>query len=140
MPLTILHIKTVIFRGAWRVVYLTRTIHGFKEITMKRLLMILLMSVGMMSVMPAQAHWHGERFEGGYHGGGGWHTGWVLPAVGGALVGSALYAATSPHYMVSSPPVVMSPPVQRTAYFCPTSQQYYPNVPVCNMPWQVVGY
>jgi hypothetical protein len=104
-----------------------------KEKIMKRLLAGLMMAVGLLSVMPAEAHWHG-----GYYGG--WHTGWVAPAIAGAVLGTAVYAATAPHYVMSAPPVVVAPPAPRTAYFCPTSQQYYPNAPACNVPWQVVGY
>ena len=97
---------------------------------MKRLLTVLMLSLGLFSVMPAQAYWHG-----------GWHGGWIVPAVGGALVGAAVYAATAPHYVAAYPPVVVAPPVApRTAFFCPTSQQYYPNVPACNVPWQQVSY
>ena len=31
-------------------------------------------------------------------------------------------------------------PPSRVAYFCPTSQQFYPNVPTCQVPWQPMNY
>ena len=37
-----------------------------------------------------------------------------------------------------TPTVVVPPP--RVAYFCQTSQQYYPVVPVCDVPWMMVNY
>ena len=40
--------------------------------------------------------------------------------------------------LIVSPPVVIDP--ARVAYFCQTAQQYYPNVPTCNVPWQLVNY
>jgi hypothetical protein len=102
-----------------------------KENEMKRILSILAFAIGLAGVAPAEAHWHG-----------GWHHGWVAPAIGAAVVGTAIYAATGPHYVSAYPPVVNYVPQQvaRTAYFCPTSQQYYPNVPACNVPWQIVSY
>ncbi len=66
------------------------------------------------------------------------------PVLGAALVGSVLYAASTPSYVVQQPPVVVMPqqtlPPARVAYFCGTSQQYYPNVPSCPVPWQLVNY
>jgi hypothetical protein len=106
---------------------------------MKRLASILLCAVSLMAVAPAQAHgWHG-----GWHGGG-YGRGWVAPVLGAAIVGGAIYAATAPTYVypaqsyVVAPPVTAAPP--RVAYFCPTSQQFYPAVPACNVPWQVTNY
>jgi hypothetical protein len=55
-------------------------------------------------------------------------------------VGSAIYAATTPAYAVSPPVVTVAPPAPRVAYYCGTSQQFYPNVPTCNVPWQLVSY
>jgi len=79
---------------------------------------------------------HGYR--GGHH-----HRGWGwAPWVSAAVVGSTIYWANNyppaPATVIVSPPVVTDP--SRVVYFCQTSQQYYPNVPVCNVPWQVVPY
>jgi hypothetical protein len=82
-------------------------------------------------------------YHGGYghHHGGGWGNNWVGPVLGAAIVGSAIYAASTPTYAVVAPPVVaVAPPAPRVAYFCGTSQQFYPNVPTCNVPWQLVSY
>ena len=113
---------------------------------MKRLLAPLLFVLTLLAVVPAQAHgggWHGGGYGYGYgHHGGGYRNGWVAPVLGAALVGSVIYAANSPHYVVSPPVVVSAPPVypSRVAYFCGTTQQYYPNVPSCDVPWQPVSY
>jgi hypothetical protein len=111
-----------------------------KENEMKRILSILALAVGLVGVAPAEAHWHGG-------GGWGWHRGWGAPVIGAAIVGTAVYAATGPRYVTVYPPVVVNqPPIYmgqtaaRAAYFCPTSQQYYPNVPACDVPWQLVSY
>lgn len=109
--------------------------------------------VGLLSVVlsvPAQAHGygrgHGGAGYGGHHAGygyrGDWGRNWVAPVLGAAIVGSAIYAATSPGYAVAAPVVVQPQyvPPSRVAYFCPTSQQYYPNVPTCQVPWQPVSY
>jgi hypothetical protein len=85
--------------------------------------------------------------RGGYEGGGyhhhrgGW--GWS-PLAAAAVIGSSVYIANS----LATPPVTtvyVSPPVvqyspPRVAYFCSASQQYYPVVSTCPMPWQLVSY
>lgn len=120
---------------------------------MKRLSTLLLCVLACVVALPAQAHgggggggWHrGGHGGGGYgysHPGGGWRNDWAGPVLGAALVGGVIYAASTPRYVVSPPLVVGQPPVypNRVAYFCSTAQQYYPNVPSCNVPWQVVSY
>jgi len=89
-----------------------------------------------------------ERREGGYRHGHAGHPhrhgawGWS-PLAAAALLGSTVYLANTyaqPNVstIVVSPSLGYSPP--RVAYFCQTSQQYYPYVPVCQVPWQVVSY
>ncbi len=111
---------------------------------MKRFLAPLLFVLTCLAVVPAQAHgggWHGGPYGYGHHGGG-YRNGWVGPVLGAALVGSVIYAANTPHYVMAPPVVVSAPPVypSRVAYFCGTTQQYYPNVPSCDVPWQPVSY
>jgi len=93
---------------------------------MKRVSTLFACLLACAVVLPAQAH-----------GGGG-------PVLGAALVGSVLYAASTPSYVVQAPPVVVMPqqtmPPARVAYFCSASQQYYPQVPSCPVPWQLVNY
>lgn len=79
-------------------------------------------------------HHHGHRPHG---------QGWGLaPWVAAAAIGTTLYwanhAIPAPATVIVSPPVVIDP--ARVAYFCQTAQQYYPNVPTCNVPWQLVNY
>ena len=110
------------------------------EFIMKRISVLLACVLSLATALPVQAHGYGH---GGYHHGGGeWRGGWMAPLVGAAIVGGALYATTSPSYaapvVVTPPPVVPAAP--RVAYFCSTSQQYYPNVPTCAVPWQLVSY
>ena len=69
---------------------------------------------------------------------------WV-PWVSAAVIGSSLYWANQAYSQPSTtiivtpaPPVALEAP--RVAYFCQSSRQYYPNVPICNMPWQLVPY
>jgi hypothetical protein len=123
---------------------------------MKRVSTLLACLLACAFVMPAQAHgFGGHGYGGGYggwHGGGyrhdyyrgSWGNNWVAPVLGAAVVGSVLYAASTPSYVVQQPPVVVMPqqsmPPARVAYFCSTSQQYYPNVPSCPVPWQPVNY
>jgi hypothetical protein len=116
-----------------------------------------LLACAVLGLGMSQAQAWGYR--GGYHYGG-YHGGWVAPAfVGGALLGAALAAPAYPAYAypVVAPapvyPAVMpaypavaptyatpyaAPNVQPTGYFCPTTRQFYPNVPTCNVPWQVI--
>lgn len=110
---------------------------------MKRLLSSLALVLVASFAAPAFAGGYGHHHHGhGGHGhrGGGWGNHWVGPVIGAAIVGSAIYAATSPAYAVAPPVVTMAPPAPRVAYFCSTSQQFYPNVPTCNVPWQLVNY
>ena len=86
--------------------------------------------------------------RGGYDGGGHHHHrrggwGWS-PLAAAAVIGSGFYIANSlatPSVttVYVTPPVVQYSPPQ-VAYFCPASRQYYPVVPTCPMPWQLVSY
>jgi hypothetical protein len=117
---------------------------------MKRISIFLACVLSAVLAVPAQAHGFGGY--GGHHGGyggygyrGGWGNNWVAPVLGAALVGGAIYAATTPSYMAPQQVVVQQQPQQyappsRVAYFCPTAQQYYPAVPSCQVPWQPVTY
>lgn len=127
---------------------------------MKRLSVLLVCVLATLASVPAQAHggggWHGGGGYGhGYAGyaqhGGGWRGGsWFGPVLGAALVGGAIYAASTPNYVVQQAPVVIQQPPfvvaqqslvpGRVAYFCSTAQQFYPQVQVCNVPWQPVNY
>lgn len=129
---------------------------------MKRLPQLLLCLLACVSAVPVMAHGHdhgGWRggggyvnhynggFNGGYHGGygyrGGWNGNWVGPAVGAALLGGAIYAASTPSYAVQQQVVIAPQPYNvgpRVAYFCSTAQAYYPQVPTCQVPWQLVSY
>jgi hypothetical protein len=86
-----------------------------------------------------------DRGHGGHgHGRGDRDLRWV-PWVSVAVIGSSLYWANQAYSQPSNtiivtpaPPVALEAP--RVAYFCQSSRQYYPNVPVCNMPWQLVPY
>jgi len=113
-------------------------------IAMKRLLKIFVVLLSMALAAPAFANGYGRHggHHGGYghHHGGGWGNHWVGPVLGAAIVGSAIYAATTPAYAVAPPVVSVAPPAPRVAYYCGTSQQFYPNVPTCNVPWQLVSY
>lgn len=113
------------------------------EFSMKRASIFLACLLSAVTVVPAQAHGFGH---GGWHGGhgyrGGWGHHWVAPVVGAAIVGGAIYAASTPSYAMSQQVVVQQQyiPPSRVAYFCPTSQQYYPHAPTCQVPWQPVSY
>ncbi len=123
---------------------------------MKRVSAWLACLLAFALVLPAQAggyghgigrgghsaqHWgaygHGSHYDRHYRGS---RHAWVAPVLGAALVGSVIYATSSHSY--AAPVVVEAPylPPQRVAYFCPISQQYYPNVPTCQVPWQLVSY
>jgi hypothetical protein len=111
---------------------------------MKRLLAVCTLCVAGAVALPAQAHGMGG-WRGGYgHHHGGEH-GWVGPVLGAAIIGSAIYAASTPVY-ASAPvyapaPVIMTaPPPQRVAYYCASWGQYYPAVQSCPVPWQPVAY
>ncbi len=121
---------------------------------MKRISTLFACLLAFAVVLPAQAdgRGHGGGY-GGYHGGHGSYGGygghyrgssnyWLAPVLGADLVGSVIYAASSPSYAVPQTVVVQQQyaPPSRVAYFCPTAQQYYPNVPSCQVPWQPVNY
>ena len=113
---------------------------------MKRASLLLAALLSAVLAVPAQAHGYGHGGGHGGHGGyghrGGWGHNWVGPVLGAAIVGGAIYAATTPSYAMPGQVVVQQQylPPSRVAYFCPTSQQYYPNVPTCQVPWQPVSY
>ena len=119
---------------------------------LKTLFQTTVLAVALVGVSAAQAgpHW-GGGYRGGYHhhhGGGGR---WIAPAIiGGALLATAI-AAPAYAYPVPVPaPVVVVPPVsyaspvysapvqQPMGYYCPTSGQFYPYVPTCSVPWQLM--
>ena len=125
---------------------------------MKRFSTLLACLFAFAVVLPAQADGRGHGGYGGGHGGyghnygghgygyGGHYRGasnyWLAPVLGAALVGSVVYAASTPSYVMPQTVVVQQQyaPPSRVAYFCPTAQQYYPNVPTCQVPWQPVSY
>ncbi len=119
---------------------------------MKRFFSIFILSLSACIAAPAWAggpgHHGGGHYHGGYrHHGGGWNSHWVGPVLGAAIVGSAIYAASTPAYAapvqtvtVYPPVVTMAPPAPRVAYVCGPSQQFYPTVPTCTVPWQLVSY
>lgn len=87
---------------------------------MKRFSILLACLLSVVLAVPAQAHGlgHGAAF-GGHHGGGygghggfgyrsGWNNNWVAPVLGAAIVGSAIYAASTPSYAM--PPTVVVQP------------------------------
>jgi len=85
----------------------------------------------------------GWGYRGGYHHHRGGDRDWS-PWATVAVIGTSLYIANSmanqpvTTVVVPQPVVTYSPP--RVAYFCQASQQYYPVVPTCTMPWQMVNY
>ncbi|MEY4363683.1 MAG: hypothetical protein RLZZ24_1035 [Pseudomonadota bacterium] len=109
---------------------------------MKRLVAVLAIALSTAWVMPAQAHGMGG-WRGGYghmhHHHGGWRGDWVGPVLGAAIVGGAIYTASTPTY-VTQPVYVAPPPPQRVAYYCASWGQYYPAVQTCPVPWQPVNY
>jgi hypothetical protein len=120
---------------------------------MKRVSILLACLLSAVLALPAQAHGFGHGGggygvyggHGGHHGGYGYRGGshhWVGPVLGAAIVGGAIYAASTPSYVVPQTVVVQQHyvPPSRVAYFCPTSQQFYPNVPTCQVPWQPTHY
>ena len=124
---------------------------------MKRIPILLACLLSAVLAVPAQANGfghghghggggHGYGGYGGHHGGygyrGGWGNNWVAPVLGAAIVGGAIYAASTPSYVMPQQVVVQQQyaPPSRVAYFCPTAQQYYPQVPSCQVPWQLVSY
>ncbi len=121
---------------------------------MKRVSALLACVLAFAVVLPAQADGRGHGGGGhGYshhysgHGGYGSHyrgssNHWLAPVLGAALVGSVIYSASTPSYAMPQQVVVQQQyaPPNRVAYFCPTSQQFYPNVPTCQVPWQQTNY
>jgi hypothetical protein len=114
---------------------------------MKKLTLLIFTVLTLGASVSSQAHGFGHF--GGGHGyvRGGYYGGWGVPFVAGALVGSAAYAATYPAYspVYVNPPVVVNPapvyqasPGAPVAYYCPSYQQYYPQVATCPVPWQPV--
>ena len=90
---------------------------------MKKLLSILMLSVGLASCFPAMAQHHGHH--GYYRGGYGW--GWVAPAViGGAVV----YAATRPSVVVQQQPNVV--------YIPQANQLVVPYAPPVGFHWEQI--
>ena len=117
---------------------------------MKRLSKLLVsLLIGALAV-PAFAHGgfgHGGHggfgpyggFRGGYEYRRGWDNNWVGPVIGATILGGALYAASRPPvYVVQQQPIVSAPP--QGAYYCSAYQQFYPNLPTCPVPWQIVPY
>jgi len=92
---------------------------------------------------------HARGYDRGHGGHGGYGRGdrdlrWV-PWVSAAVIGSSIYWANQAYSQPSTTIIVTPPPpvaieAPRVAYFCQSSRQYYPNVPTCNMPWQLVPY
>ncbi len=104
---------------------------------MKRISLLVAILLAFASALPAHAHGYGhgrEAYRDRGYSQGDYGYRWVRPWVGAAIVGGAAYAVM--------PPIryVQPTPVPRTAYFCAASQQFYPNVPTCTVPWQVVTY
>ena len=81
---------------------------------------------------------YGGGFRGGYEFRQGWGNNWVAPVIGATILGGAIYAANRPFYVVQQQPILNAPP--QGAYFCSAYQQFYPNVPTCPVPWQIVPY
>ena len=77
-------------------------------------------------------------FRGGYEFRQGWGNNWVAPVIGATILGGAIYAANRPVYVVQQQPILNAPP--QGAYYCSAYQQFYPNVPTCPVPWQIVPY
>jgi hypothetical protein len=76
------------------------------------------------------ARWqHGRWFRGRHDGRAGWW--WI--------VGDTWYFYPRPTYPYPDPYVPpMATPAANAWYFCAPSQAYYPYVPTCPVPWQVV--
>ena len=71
----------------------------------------------------------------GYHRSWGYHGGWwAAPLVVGGVIG---YELSHPTVIVNPNPVLVTPApvVQQAAYYCPTTQAYYPAVQTCDQPW-----
>lgn len=78
------------------------------------------------------ARWqHGRWYRGRHDGRLGW---WWIVGDGWYFYPRPIYPFPDPYV----PPVVAGPRVANAWYFCPPSQAYYPYVPTCPVPWQVV--
>ena len=77
---------------------------------MKRLTILCAGFLAVVLAVPAHAHgagrggWHGGH--GGYGHRGAWSNNWVGPVLGAAIVGSAIYAASTPSYAMPQQVVV----------------------------------
>lgn len=111
-----------------------------KNIT--KLLITLLMGTFALSTF---AHGGGHGYGGGFrhhHHSGyeyrhGWNHNWMGPVIGATILSGAFYAATRP-VVVVQPPVYS--PLPQEAYYCSSYQQFYPSVPTCPVPWQIITY
>jgi len=110
---------------------------------MKRMVALCALALSGVVSIPAQAHGYYGGWRGGHHYHGGGHH-WVGPVLGAALIGGAIYAASTPSYATTqiitvppAPPVVSGP---RIAYYCSSWGQYYPQVQNCPVPWQPVPF
>ena len=83
---------------------------------------------------------HGSNFHrhGGYEIRHSWGNNWVAPVIGATILGGVIYAANRPVYVLQQQPIESAPP--QGAYYCSAYQQFYPNVPTCPVPWQIVPY
>lgn len=76
------------------------------------------------------AYWRGGHWFHGYHEG---RLGWWW------MVGGAWYFYPAPIYPYPNPYVPpYAAPGAPAWYYCPPAQSYYPYVPTCPVPWQVV--
>jgi len=117
---------------------------------MKRLSKLLASLLICALVAPAMAHGgfghgghggfggYGGGFRGGYEFRHGWGNNWVAPVLGATILGGVIYAANRPVYVMQQQPILNAPP--QAAYYCSAYQQFYPNVPTCPVPWQIVPY
>jgi hypothetical protein len=120
---------------------------------MKRLSKLLVSFLIAAMAVPAFAHGgvgrgghgggfynHGSNFHrhGGYEFRHSWGNNWVAPVIGATILGGVIYAANRPVYVLQQQPIESAPP--QGAYYCSAYQQFYPNVPTCPVPWQIVPY
>ncbi len=132
-----------------------------------KILSVAALTLGLLSMGQAQAGPYGHGFHRGGHWGHShvhYHRSsadWVAPAIiGGALLATAIsrpayaqwpaaplvlpptvtYVQPSPAVVTYVYPPVPSQPVavQPGGYYCATSGQFYPQVPTCSVPWQLM--